>query len=221
MKKKIFKKNSSKSGFTIMETLVAIFIIMLAITGPMVFTQNALRAAFLSRDQITAFFLAQDAIEYIKNIRDGHVVDIIKSESDQPDGWLGSDKLKTICMDSGGCTVDTREDESHIKTCGVESNPGCIVDGVDHLNEYTPLNYYEGSGASYFTTADTNGSTIKKSLFAREIKMKDIETDPLKQNREVEVTVTIRWKSHEGVGVREIVVKENIYNWANALLNQS
>ena len=36
---------------------------------------------------------------------------------------------------------------------------------------------------------------------------------------EAQVTVTIRWKSHEGVGVREIVVKENIFNWAHALLN--
>jgi hypothetical protein len=46
--------------------------------------------------------------------------------------------------------------------------------------------------------------------------MKEVEP-----NREVEVTVIVRWKSHEGVGTREIVVKENIYNWANALLSQS
>ena len=38
-------------------------------------------------------------------------------------------------------------------------------------------------------------------------------------NREASITVKIRWKSHEGVGVREIIVKENIFNWANALNN--
>lgn len=216
---KIFnKKNNRKSGFTLMETMVAIFIIMLAITGPMVFTQNALRAAFLSRDQITAFFLAQDAIEYIKNIRDGHVVDIIKSPSDNPSGWLGdgNNNLIKLCLDGlnndGECTVDTTKNESAgIKTCkNANSTPGCVG---DPLSNYKPLNFKDGS---YFTNEIANGGTIVPSLFAREIKLKTIQA-----NKEVEVTVTIRWKSHEGVGIREVVVKENIYNWANALLSQS
>lgn len=199
-----------------METLVAIFIIMLAITGPMVFTQNALRAAFLSRDQITAFFLAQDAIEYIKNIRDGHVVDIIKSSSADPAGWLGvNGKLVTDCMSGSGCTIDsTKTEATGIISCSIESTPGCVEDG--QLTNYTPL-YFNNNG--YFTN-DSNGGT--KSIFAREIKMKDAyDGDSTKENREVEVVVTVRWKSHEGVGTREIVVKENIYNWANALLSQS
>lgn len=57
-------------GFTILETMVAVFILVLSITGPMVFAQTGLRSAFLARDQITAFYLAQDIIETIKNIRD-------------------------------------------------------------------------------------------------------------------------------------------------------
>ena len=67
--KKIIKEKTNR-GFTVLETLVAVFILVLAITGPMVFAQSGLRTAFLARDQITAFFLAQDAIETIKNIRD-------------------------------------------------------------------------------------------------------------------------------------------------------
>jgi type II secretory pathway pseudopilin PulG len=214
MNKDFKKRNNSKKGFTLMETLVAIFIIMLAITGPMVFTQNALRAAFLSRDQITAFFLAQDAIEYIKNIRDGHVVDIIKSSSEDPDGWLGVDgNLVTLCMneDESGCTVDTTLGEDQIDSCLSDSTPGCVKD--DEVNIYKPLNFKNNT---YFTNEPANGSSIVPSIFAREIKMKEIEP-----GKEVEVTVIVRWKSHEGVGNREIVVKENIYNWANALLDQS
>jgi type II secretory pathway pseudopilin PulG len=220
MNKNLNKKNNRRSGFTLMETLVAIFIVMLAITGPMVFTQNALRAAFLSRDQITAFFLAQDAIEYIKNIRDGHVVDIIKSSSDSPDGWLGETptgpgNLIDLCLGVGngdkGCSVDTRLDETEIISCASDNNIGCVTDGSD-ITKYKPLNYVETSNDSYFT----NQNEGVPSLFAREIKMKEIEP-----GREVEISVTIRWKSHEGVGTREIVVKENIFNWANALLSQS
>ncbi len=217
MNKDFKKRNNYKKGFTLMETMVAIFIIMLAITGPMVFTQNALRAAFLSRDQSTAFFLAQDAIEYIKNIRDGHVVDIVKSPIASPDGWLGDNggsygKLIGYCLgkdnSSKGCSVNTMEDEDKIVDCSLDSNIGCIND--TSLVSYEPLRYVDSSGGSYFTNKSSEGNP---SIFAREIKMKTVEV-----GKEVEVTVTIRWKSHEGVGTREIVVKENIFNWANALL---
>jgi prepilin-type N-terminal cleavage/methylation domain-containing protein len=78
-KNKNLKKNS---GFTMIESLVAIFIILLAITGPMVFAQNGLRTAFLSRDQITAFFLAQDVIESIKNYRNGEAKKIVDGTLD-------------------------------------------------------------------------------------------------------------------------------------------
>lgn len=71
---KIIKEKTNR-GFTILETMVAVFILMLAITGPMVFAQSGLRTSFLARDQITAFFLAQDAIETIKNIRDDNGLD--------------------------------------------------------------------------------------------------------------------------------------------------
>lgn len=213
MNKNFYRKNNKRSGFTLMETMVAIFIIMLAITGPMVFTQNSLRAAFLSRDQITAFFLAQDAIEYIKNIRDGHVVDIIKSGNAVPAGWLGNGNLSKDCLSLEGCTVDTTKDESDgIKSCsdGDTTIPGCVG---DNLTTYKPLNFKDNT---YFTNENANGGTITPSIFAREVKMENVVT-----NKEVAVTVTVRWKSHEGVGTREIVVKENIYNWADALLNQA
>jgi len=215
------KKINSQKGFTLMETLVAIFILMLSITGPMVFAQNGLRAAFLSRDQITAFFLAQDAIEYIKNVRDGNVIDILKIGTRPVEGWLGDtgDLLNDLCVSTDGtesCSVDTRT--GNISSCGSSSVIGCIDDNAVN-DTYTPLNYYnDSSGESYFTTASVNGTTIKPSLFSREITVKKIPHG-LNENIEAEITVKIRWKSHEGVGIREIVVKENIFNWANALIN--
>jgi prepilin-type N-terminal cleavage/methylation domain-containing protein len=72
MKKYFFKKTNiqHKRGFTIMETLVAILILLAVITGPLAFIQSGLRASFVARDQIVAFYLAQDAMEAIKNILD-------------------------------------------------------------------------------------------------------------------------------------------------------
>ncbi len=60
-------------GFTLVETLVAISILMLAVTGPLYFSSESLKAATYSRDQITAFYLAQDAFEQIRKIRDDNL----------------------------------------------------------------------------------------------------------------------------------------------------
>lgn len=215
-------KNKNR-GFTIMETLVAIFILLLAITGPMVFAQNGLRASFLARDQVTAFFLAQDAIEYIKNIRDGNVVDIIKSTSANSTGWLNG---LEECISANGCTIDTSSpnafpDNDDIESCLSESNLGCVG---EELEDYTPLKYDTDTGIYTIKESGTSGSDTIDSIFAREIKIEKVYESgatEYEENREAEITVTIRWKSHEGVGVREIVVRENIFNWANALIDNN
>lgn len=61
------------TGFTLVETLVAISILMLSVTGPLYFASESLKAATYARDQITAFYLAQDAFEQIRKIRDDNI----------------------------------------------------------------------------------------------------------------------------------------------------
>mgnify|MGYP001565000057 CR=1 FL=1 len=100
------KKNLHNSkGFTIVETLVAIAILMISIAGPLTIAQKGLMASVYARDQSVATFLAQDAMEYAKNYRDNQ----IKSN---PSDWLGI--LANCGLGSGGsdCTVDTTDEGS-------------------------------------------------------------------------------------------------------------
>ncbi len=52
-----------------METLVAIGILTLSITVTLGLVANGLSDAIFAREEVTAFYLAQDAMEQIKNIR--------------------------------------------------------------------------------------------------------------------------------------------------------
>jgi len=63
-------KRNLAPGFTLIETLVAITILISAVAGPMVLVQKSLSSANLSKDQVTSFYLAGEAIEYIRNKRD-------------------------------------------------------------------------------------------------------------------------------------------------------
>ena len=60
-------------GFTIVETLVAITILMIAIAGPLTVANQALHAAFDSRNQMIASNLAQETIEEVRNYKDNNI----------------------------------------------------------------------------------------------------------------------------------------------------
>lgn len=98
--KKIQKNRSKNDGFTIIETLVAITILMISIAGPLTVAHKGLTSALYARDQMIASYLAQDAIEYIKNLRDNN---LLKGQA-WNDGFSN-------CVSQGGvttyCIVDT------------------------------------------------------------------------------------------------------------------
>ena len=80
-------------GFTFVETLVAISILLLAVAGPLTLGSQGLNASRVARDQVIATFLGQEAIEYARNIRDTNAL--------QGEVWLeGLDAC------TGACTVD-------------------------------------------------------------------------------------------------------------------
>jgi type II secretory pathway pseudopilin PulG len=58
-----------KRGFTIVETLIAITILMIAIAGPLVVATKGLTSAAVSKNQMIASYLAQESMEVIKSVR--------------------------------------------------------------------------------------------------------------------------------------------------------
>lgn len=61
---------NTKQGFTLVETLVAIVVLTLSITGPLFIAQQSFNSAITARDRTVAAFLAQEAVEYVRSVRD-------------------------------------------------------------------------------------------------------------------------------------------------------
>ncbi len=92
MLRDMFRKK--EKGITLIEVIVATFILLVAIVGSfLAFTQIIVATSSVS-DRFVAAYLAQEGVEVIRNIRDTNWI-----------GGAGWDDILTTCP-GGGCQVD-------------------------------------------------------------------------------------------------------------------
>jgi len=119
-----FSKWKSGAGFTLIETLVAISILLIAIVGPLTLATRGLSAALVARDQMTASYLAQEAIEVLRLKRD-------EATLTTGVGWVDS---LSACMGGNGCIVNIA-DEFAIEPC-TGSCPPLLYNQTNNLYLY-------------------------------------------------------------------------------------
>ncbi len=183
-----------QKGFTLVEGMVAISILSMAVTGPLVIAQKGISSAIYARDQITAFYLAQEAVEYIRNIRDTNRIQNI---------WW----LRQFCGVSS-CTqvndtykIDTtyanfnQTPDGTPKPEAIEPCVGtCPVLSFDTVNKL----YGYSSG----------GGTWAPTIFTRTISINNTSKPD-----EAEISVSISWKTNLFSPERVFTVKEYLFNF--------
>lgn len=115
----------SGKGFTLIETLVAIAILTVAIAGPLYTANRSIVATQNTRDQLTASYLAQEGIEYIRMMRDNAYLAAYQRDSGTASsaGWDSFLALVTNCgaTDSTlACTLDPLNN-TPIQSCSIGS----------------------------------------------------------------------------------------------------
>lgn len=176
------KQHHAQSGYSLVEALVAISVLLIAIVGPMTIAAQGIKSSQFALEQNTAFFLAQEGIEAIFAIRNDYAVADVDDgfEAANDNSWEWIDDV--IKQPSGPCPP------------GQLSNPGGCKFGVDfsspdvasnltsnqcgdaetlpadcrlYLNELNPPTVYRLSGAPaspYYrviTLTETSGNSIE------------------------------------------------------------
>jgi len=78
------KKKYSTKGFTILEVMLSIFILTAAVAGSFSLIQQTLHASSLNQSKLIAYYLGQEGIEIVKNIRDNNWLEQYRTDPALP-----------------------------------------------------------------------------------------------------------------------------------------
>lgn len=180
--------NSTKthSGFTLIETLVAISLLTIAIVAPMSLTAQSLQSAYYARDQITAFYMAQEAIEALRSVRDSQILQIAHTVDASSVNIFGP-----IPLSDQPFRVDARQTNSSSAITACSGDPGGVCIPLE--TDGTLYGYQSGWTATNFTR------TVKAHFIGA-------------GQDEIRVTVTVSWQTG-AFQTRSFSISENMYRW--------
>jgi type II secretory pathway pseudopilin PulG len=177
----------NKSGYSLVEVLVAITILMLSIVGPITIASKSMQSAQYARQQTTAFFLAQEGISIANTIRNDTGVTAYWDTSVTSWSWTTNPALAP-CFDPDGCDIDFRDASltSNVVNCSTVAN--CL------------LRFDAGAArAAYQHVSGTNSPYTRVLTFT-------LDGD------EVRVVSRVSWDSTLMGGTQEVELTTSLFN---------
>jgi hypothetical protein len=95
---------SEQSGFTLLETMVAIMLFIIALSALLALVRDSVTSATYTKNEVVATYLAQEGIDYIRNVRD-EMVYVNPSISPWSD-FVTEIGTTRGCGTVGGCHLD-------------------------------------------------------------------------------------------------------------------
>ncbi|KKR79274.1 MAG: hypothetical protein UU24_C0013G0006 [Candidatus Nomurabacteria bacterium GW2011_GWA2_40_9] len=200
MQNKIIKKNIKKSaGFTLVETLVAIMIFTASVLALMVVLSNSLSNANFTKRKLTATFLAQEGVEYMRNMRDTYVLYLPPSPPSGYNGWDNFIVKISECNKVLGksCYFDNT-------TINFADQTQPIIDMPIFLcpSQICPELKYIAGEYNYDVSGINSG-------FVRKMEISKVANSV--GDDEIEIISTVYYTTPSGL--KNISLKENLFNW--------
>lgn len=198
-------QRTSARGFTLLEALVAVTILVLAVAGPFYAATIVLNNVLLATDRTTASYLAQEGIEYIHMMRDNTFLNEVVTQNPDagtplyfPNDFLGGsgpNSVSTCLGNQDGTTFCALDPTLSTGTGSGQALQVCAKSYCSDMPLYPSANGY---------VLTSNGST---PVFTRAIQLYYPEGD----SNGVEIVSTVSWSEH-GIPYK-VAVTDYLYPW--------
>ncbi len=186
------KNKKTNKGFTIIEAIVAIFILTVSVSSMLGVTASSIASARYARNEITANYLLQEAVDSIRNSRDTIAFERRESYGDAWGVFLGRYGYPTNkCFSENGCYLDIenfRPDDIGGSDV-VDDSAVCSVLKIDQNEGY-------------------NCSLGDDSIFTRWVKMETTANPD-----EIKITAYISWKNESTSTPKIQSLEIYLLNW--------
>jgi type II secretory pathway pseudopilin PulG len=186
-----------QAGFTLVETLAAITLIMVAIVAPMGLTVQSLSVAYYARDQITASNLAQEGIEIVRSMRDANVL---------------STSEGTPFNIFYGIPIGTSQYQAPFEVDGTQTNSSFIIISCGGSPCGTLLTNGQLYGYNHGGNPGYSASNFTRSLYACYVQSGGGCNNTASD--EVRLVVVVSWQT-AAYRSQQITLTENLFNWVN------
>ncbi len=185
-------RRTGPGGFTLIETLVAVLMLTLTIAGPLTIASKGQTATLVAKDQFIAFYLAQDALEYVRFLRDGACLAATSDATGCPSAaWMAPLNNCLTSVSTNGCTLSSLGSHPDAPAaCGASA---CVAMNFDTTNKV-----YNYNGAM----------PVAPQKFVRTVKI-----DAGSIADEAVVTITVSWSTIAGVTPAPVTIRENLLRW--------
>ena len=181
-------------GFTLVELLIAISVLALSILATFSAVSNNVKGQNFAEDQVIAYYLADEGIEYIRNVRDQNGIANIAAlgSGGSQVSWLNgiAGQASDPCYPGKTCIVDSPLHTITSCNGGASTCPFLNINSTSGLYGYT-------SGSPWVTTQFTRSITISPVNGS-------LSTEAI-------VTCTVTWRTN-GV-TKNYVASEDITEW--------
>jgi prepilin-type N-terminal cleavage/methylation domain-containing protein len=196
------KYNSNQRGFSLVETLVALSILLISLAAPLTIASKSLQNIFYAREQYTAIMLAQEGIEAVVYRQRSSMLDAIHNGGN---AWSWYSALPSNCRGANGCGMDFS---------GSASNP--VTDAVTNC----------GSGGSactlYFDASNnrarySHNSSDPVTPYSRVIRVSDVGNNNYSQ---IMVESEVMWTSNifPSNTNESVIVRTNLFDIATTTI---
>lgn len=192
----------SHKGYSLIEVLVAVAILMFSIVGPMTIASKSIQSSQFTKQQTTAFFLAQEGISMTENIRNYFALQAYAGPADPWSGWATYAPFAP-CKTATGCNFSLNDigGEGNFVTCTANTLPDACTLYFNAANQ-------SGAVQPYHTRAAKGDP---RSIYKRTITWKVLNAN------EILVTSKVEWNSILFGGIQNVSLSTSLLNKYKAL----